>query len=555
MTVWATIRRVGPGAVMPLLLLVAAPVRADEPSKSAKPTIAQLRSAAEAAEASGDWESAFTAYCHLFVADRFSSEIREKVNSSLRRVQQLRRHRDPHYQQFVTAATLNDALNLFAEVITRVPVHYVERERATPQILWEHGIEELARALGNPLFRQAFLDNPSPDKVDWFRTTLRLSWAKQPITDAKSARLALRKLINAAQEAFTVRVHSALAIEVICGACAGLDEYTIFLNPTIANPDSTSAASDLVSQGVYLTIVDGAVVVAGIAPGSWAALHTTLRKGDVIVQLNGRALDGATTALIAEALRHPLNGFHVLELGPDVPAIPLPVTVPSVFGTRVFTAMATKERIGYLRIGSFVASTPRELDDALHTLKAGGVRAVVVDLRGNMGGSFLASVETTKRLLPAGLIVTTRGQVAEVNNVPFSSDSGLTAHDIPLVLLIDTETASGAEVLAAALKDHNRATLIGMPTFGKGTIQYPLRLVALDELDEHGKPRTARSGAVRLTIAKLIAPGGGAINGVGIAPHVLEADPIRQLELAIEKAAELVPPVVRPMLPTNSIMP
>src|SRR5262249_11105931 len=160
--------------------------------------------------------------------------------------------------------------------------------------------------------------------------------------------------------------------------------------------------------------------------------------------------------------------------------------------------------------------------------------AIILDLRGNMGGSFVASVETAKRLIPAGLIVTTQGQVAEVNNVPFSSDSGMTAHDIPLVVLIDTETASGAEVLAAALKDNSRATLVGMPTFGKGTIQYPLRLLALDELDENGKPRTARSGAVRLTIAKLVAPGGEAINGVGIAPHFVEADPTRQLELAAE---------------------
>ena len=179
----------------------------------------------------------------------------------------------------------------------------------------------------------------------------------------------------------------------------------------------------------------------------------------------------------------------------------------------------------------------------------------MLDLRGNIGGSFLAGVDTARRFLPAGLIVTTQGQAAEVDNVPFSSDSGMTAHDIPVVILVDAETASAAEVFAAALKDNNRAPLIGMPTFGKGTIQYPLRLVSLDELDELGKPKTNKSGGVRLTIAKLIAPRGGPINGVGISPHVLEADPTRQFELAVIRAGELIPLPPRSMMPSVPMMP
>ena len=100
--------------------------------------------------------------------------------------------------------------------------------------------------------------------------------------------------------------------------------------------------------------------------------------------------------------------------------------------------------------------------------------------------------------------------------------------------------------------------------FGKGAIQYPLRLSVLDEHDDTGKPKTNKSGAVRLTIAKLIAPRGGAINGVGISPHILEADPTRQLELAVIRASELVPTsssrptmmqMMPPMMPPLSIGP
>jgi C-terminal peptidase prc len=180
-----------------------------------------------------------------------------------------------------------------------------------------------------------------------------------------------------------------------------------------------------------------------------------------------------------------------------------------------------------------------------------------------MGGSFLAGVETTKRFLPAGLIVTTQGQLSQIDNHPFSSDSGMTAHDIELVILVDAETASAAEVLAAALQDHGRATLVGMPTFGKGAIQYPLRLDSLDDKDEHGKPKKIKTGGVRLTIAKLISPRGAAINGVGITPDILEADAAGQLRAAEEKAIEklhgtapgmsrtppMSPPLAPPVIP------
>ncbi len=109
--------------------------------------------------------------------------------------------------------------------------------------------------------------------------------------------------------------------------------------------------------------------------------------------------------------------------------------------------------------------------------------AASLDLRGNHGGSFLAAIETARRLLPSGVIVSTQGQLSDVANQVFSSASGTSAHDIPLVVLVDAETASAAEVLAAALKDNDRAKIIGMPSFGKGSVQYPLPLVTFEDID------------------------------------------------------------------------
>lgn len=545
MTSWATTRRFGVAAALAWSVFAlpsiaanppAAPATA-APAKPAKPTPAQLREIAEKAEKAGDWEAAFNAYCHLFVAERNSPELREKLNTTLRRVQQVRRHRDPGFQQFVGAMQLGGGLDLFSEVVLRVPTIYVERERATPQNLWTHGVEELDRALGSQAFRQAFLDNPRADKVDAFRAVLRRDWAKREIADHKEARAALRQLIAAAQDAFPVRVPAALAIECACGACSGLDEYTVFLTPN--QPGAEAAAiPDLSAVGLYFGATKDGIVVQAVAPGSWAAHHTALRRGDRIQKVNGR--DATNFAKAAEALRHPINGFQQLELPAtrDNPAatVRIPLVVPTVFGTKIVNPAAV-EKIGFARIGGFSPTTPRELDDAINFLKAEGAQAVVLDLRGNHGGSFLAGVEVARRLLPGGLIVTTQGQTPEVNNQVFSSMSGMSAHDIPLVMLIDAETASAAEVLAAALKDNDRAKLVGMPSFGKGTVQYPLRLMTLDDVDPSGR-KVSKTGTVRVTIAKLIAPRGGPINGLGVTPDFLEADYAQQFDLAVEKAIE-----------------
>jgi C-terminal peptidase prc len=559
MTAWAAVRRFGVAvallAAFALPSWAASPPQA-KPGRPAKPSADQLREIAAKAERAGDWEAAFNAYCHLFVTDRASPDLREKLNVALRRVQQLRRHRDPGFQQFATGMPLGGSLDLFAEVVQKVPAVYAERERAAPQNLWRSAVEELDRALGNPAFRQAFLTSPRADKVERFRAALRNDWAKRNVKDHKNARAALRQLIAAAQDALPVRTPAALAVECACGACSGLDEYTVFLTPSTAE---AATIPDLTAAGLYLGVEKNALVIDGIVPNSWVALaYPQLRRGDRIAQLNGRDMTGAGLAGAATALRNPAKGIHQLDIrgtGDDVKLqVEIPVAIPTVYGTR----MEPNKPVGYARIGGFRPTTPRELDDAIATLKGAGAQAIILDLRGNHGGSFLAAVETARRLLPAGVIVTTQGQVSEVANQVFSSSSGMGAHEIHLVLLIDVETASAAEVLAAALKDNGRAKLVGVPSFGKGSVQYPLRLVTLDDLDPATGKAAGKGGTVRVTIARLIAPTSGPISGAGVAPDFLEADPALQVEIAVEKAEELIGgvpvspmPLPGPMLPAS----
>ena len=234
--------------------------------------------------------------------------------------------------------------------------------------------------MANPIFREAFFDEPQSDKFESFRTGLRF-WAKQSIADAKSARIALRKLVSSAKDAFGARPLAALVLEVVCGSCSGLDEYTVFLNTAQMNPDSLSSVPDLSSQGIFLSIADGKLFVAGIAAGSWVSHHAIqLRKGDQIISVNGRSMSGTTLAAVAEALRHPADGLHVLEVLPPDPdslsiLIHLPVSVPTVYAEGL---TPQNRAVGYARIGGFTTATPRELDDTISRLKgaaAPGARA------------------------------------------------------------------------------------------------------------------------------------------------------------------------------------
>jgi carboxyl-terminal processing protease len=194
--------------------------------------------------------------------------------------------------------------------------------------------------------------------------------------------------------------------------------------------------------------------------------------------------------------------------------------------------------VAYMRITQFQPSTPQEVEDALKSLQAmGGARALILDLRGNKGGLFPAAVKTAEKFLPGGIIVTAQGQQEDVNKV-YTSTAGNNATDLPMIVLVNAETASAAEVLAVALRDNRRAKLIGTATFGKGTVQNVIKFTTAEEIDpETGKSRPR--AAVRITMARLLGPSGTPITGVGVTPDQIIIDPERQLDAAHEQAREL----------------
>lgn len=539
-----------------LMLAAGTPANAQPPRAAAPvPDEARVRADAEAFERAGKWDKALDLYLTLYVHGLNSTDIRDHIRHCLRNVAQGTRQRDPAFRQFVLTLPAPDALALYAEAIGKMATQYVDREKATVEKLFAAGLDELDRALSDPAFRQHLAD-ATDARIAQFRQVLRDGWKKKLPTTPRDARTAARTVVAEAQARLGARNGAAVVLELLCGGCNGLDEFSAYVTPSGAQAELASPVLEFAGYGLLVAFDDRGILIDGIVPGSWAASHTPLRKGDRILKVNDRELMPASAVTVASALRSGSLLGHDLEIAPsDFDPAPLPVKLPTPVPTvYAVDVMSAKDGIGYLRLAAFTDRTARELDDAVIGLKARGVKALVLDLRGNPGGSFLASVHAAMRFVPSGIIATTQGQSPDFAGRVFSSDSGMTAHDIPVVLVVDTRTMSAAEVFAAGLKENNRATVVGMPTFGKGLVQAPIRLHALNVVGEDGKP-VDRSGVLVLSVASVFGPRGQPLNGAGanagVTPHWVEANADRQLALALAKAVELIAgpaPMPMPMM-------
>ncbi len=492
----------------------------------------RTRAEADAAQRDGKWEKALDLYLRLYFQDRSQPDLRDQIRFCLRHASQTNRLRDPAFQHFMVSLPPTLALDVYFDGISKLTSLYADRDRATTGKLFALGLDELDRAISSEPFQKRHLEGRDPVQIQKFQQSLRDVWRTRLPSNPREARQAARELVAAAQKQAGIRNPSAVVLELMCGACSGLDEYTTFLSPTGSGSDASSSIVEMLAYGLLVSTTDGILTIEGVVPGSWAATSTSLRKGDRITRVNGKVVQPATKAALAEALRAAQATGHELEVpaGMGPPAlVNLPIPVPTVLGADIVNG---KDGIGYLRITSFREHTPAEVDRAVTMLKNREMRALVIDLRGNFGGHFMTAVHLAQRFVPTGVLATTHGQLPDFDEHLFSSESGVTAYDFPVVLMVDTRTMSSAEIFTAALKDHGRATVIGVGTFGKGAIQCPFRI------DPSKRPETIGRdlGTLVITVATVSSPRGQPINGSGVTPHVIESDPARQLELAIAKA-------------------
>ncbi len=249
-----------------------------------------------------------------------------------------------------------------------------------------------------------------------------------------------------------------------------------------------------------------AVRVADVFPGA-PAEAAGLRPGDVITSIDGAA-PRASTGAVGSALRgKPGTAVRVGFTRDGTAHEPVAIVRAIVVAPDV-TGRMLRDGIGYVRLRSFGAGSSQQLDASLATLRAAHARAYVIDERANGGGYRDAAIAIASHFVH-GTIVTTQERGAAP--VRFVAKAGVAPIGAPFAVLVDGDTASAAEILAAAVQDAHAGTLVGTRTFGKGLVQETFAL--------------PDGGAIKLTTARYLTPAGRDIDKVGIMPEVVVAEP------------------------------
>jgi carboxyl-terminal processing protease len=489
--------------LLPGLLLLPAPLRTQAVH------VAELSKQAEKLEKQHDWLEACRLYDEILHRDRMRDDVRLAYQRCLRRYHIVHRHQDKVYRQALTRVKPEQALEMYEQVLDTIAKTYVDRDKTSPATLFRQGIDELRFALDEAVFRQEYFPGVPRETLEAFKNKLE-DWRNREIVNQAEACRQVKAVGLTAQK-MGVGPRSILltviTLEFLSGACNALDEYTFFLTP--GHYQEVQA----VSIGVDLKVVNKRLEILHVYPRS-PAWEANLQAGDHILRIDGQPTDDMPAEVAAGLLRGKSGTtveVEVVSMSRPEPQVTLkltrrPVVVPSVeyallpdFDV-VDNVDGMRLPVGKLTITSFQETTLQEVKEAMASLQSDGMKALILDLRRNPGGLFKSAVQVAELFLPERIIVISQSQphaLPKPLRGPIRSES-MNPLLIPMVVLVDGDTASAAEVLAGALKDNGRAKLIGQTTFGKGSIQC---VIPLDKPPFDRKP-----GGIRITVARLLSP-------------------------------------------------
>jgi carboxyl-terminal processing protease len=293
----------------------------------------------------------------------------------------------------------------------------------------------------------------------------------------------------------------------IRGMVSDLDPHSEYLDADEYRDIRNSTTGRYTGVGIEVAEVDDSIRVITPIAGSPAA-RSGIRSGDELVAVDGRAIEPGHLKDAMHRLRGKAGSEVTLSVLRD------DVLIDHEMRRQIIrVASVHKEFLGpsygYVRVSQFTENTARELSravDELQEAKGGMLEGVVLDLRNNPGGVLDSAVDVSDLFLDSGVIVTADGRTMEARFIR-SAHPGDILDGAPLVVLVNSGSASASEIVAGALQDHNRATIVGTPTFGKGLVQTVMPL--------------SKGRAVKLTTSRYYTPSGDSIHEIGIQPDVV----------------------------------
>jgi carboxyl-terminal processing protease len=277
------------------------------------------------------------------------------------------------------------------------------------------------------------------------------------------------------------------------------DPHTTYLSADRYMRLQETTNGTYIGLGVQIDIRGGWITILAPVPGS-PAERAGLRTGDRLVEVEGQSTQGWTQDEASKALRgQPGSLVHLTVDRPGVEArIPIAVTRREIHVRAVPRATIIRPGVGYVHVTVFSDSTARELKHAVDSLRSRGAKSLLLDLRNDPGGLLAQGVQVSELFLAAGDTIVRLSGRATGATQQFVDHDPAQWTDMPVVVLVDRGTASAAEIVAGALQDHDRAVLVGTPTYGKGSAQSLIQ--------------TEGGGALKLTTARWFTPSGRSIS-------------------------------------------
>ena len=299
-----------------------------------------------------------------------------------------------------------------------------------------------------------------------------------------------------------------LMSNAIRGMVGELDPHSMFMNADEFEELKIATEGNYSGIGVEVALDAGAIVVISPIDESPAA-RAGIRAGDRIIAVDGKAVDGTALADSVARIRGEPGTIVKLKIGREAAPAPLDIAIERALVTvHSVRSEMLEPGYGYLRISQFSDTTGADFDRELEALqkRAGGhLRGIVLDLRNNPGGVLEAAVGVSDALLERGIIVTAEGRAPEAS-FRMDAAAGDLALGARVAVLVNEGSASAAEIVAGALHDNGRATLLGRKTFGKGSVQTVLPLTD--------------GQALKLTTSRYFTPSGASIHERGIKPDI-----------------------------------
>ena len=419
--------------------------RADSPTpRSVGDSAPQQPDAADAAleiglnqERSRDWAAAIETYHNALERWPSRADLSRRLRLCEIHFTLNRRYGDSSFRNILLRLPQDQAVDLYDEVLERIQTNYVDPVPFEPLV--RHGLDNLEVALRDQAFVRTNAPEATSERVTWLRDELRNYRAELAIPDRAAAiRMALTTS-DLAQKSIGM-TSTPILLEFTCGACDALDDFTSYLTPDKLDDLYAMIDGNFVGLGIELKTDKEGLRLVGVIRGG-PAWEAGLKAGEVIVNIGGRSLKGlnldeaanrlqgteGTTIELAVRRRDGSTQSHRL--------VRRHVDVESVTKVKLVDPQGG---IGYLQLTGFQKTSPEEIDQAVEALSRQGMKALVIDLRGNPGGLLNVAVEIAERFIDSGLVVSTRGRAQ--GQTQFLSARGRARFLMPLYVLVDHDS-------------------------------------------------------------------------------------------------------------------